>query len=180
MLRTFTALLAIGLFGCGGGTVTPSSLVTDVQDVGDAASVAVVTAAALEATGAISAADAQLVENVGAGVAADCDKSITELQSADSSTVMVSKVVGYFEATGISTAGLSPQATALVVAISAAVQVLLNQLKSPTVAAAAAMAREASPTVALSRNDRKALSSVQVKARTTVVAANGWKPRHAK
>jgi hypothetical protein len=177
--RTIICVLAALLVGCG-GPVTPTSLITDLQAVGDAASVAVVTAEALQVAGVIPASVAQTVISAGQATAAAVTQSVTELGSTDSNPMKISRIILYFTAVPINTAGMPPAAAALIGAISAAVQVLLTDLGNAQVVSAAKAAPQVSPITLLTNGDKIALKAINTKAMATLTAAETWEAAHGK
>jgi hypothetical protein len=165
------ALLVV-FSGCGG------LIVQDLNYVGDAASVAEITATALQATGVISQQVAQVVITTAQQAATAVSQSITEVESSDPNPIKITKVSAYFAAVVINGAGLPPQALTLVNAISAAIQVLLSQLNSQTVVTAAQSAPRSNLSLVLTNRDRLALGTIKAKADQTYKAAGEWLAGH--
>ena len=161
ILAVFMALvLTFSLVGCG----STSQLVTALNAVADASSVAVVLTETLAGTGKIDPAVATQVANYAQGVTTAVQESIAELSSADTNPVKITKITADFAAVAAPAfgPGTSPQIQAAIQAVSAAVQLFLNQLHQPTVLTLA----KVSPVkaVKLSVGDKSALKSINKKA----------------
>jgi hypothetical protein len=92
----------------------------------------------------------------------------------------ISRIILYFTAVPINTAGMPPAAAALIGAISAAVQVLLTDLGNAQVVSAAKAAPQVSPITLLTNGDKIALKAINTKAMATLTAAETWEAAHGK
>jgi hypothetical protein len=166
ILATFMAgILALTTVGC-----TPTSnLVTTLNAVADAASVAVVVAQGLAAAGKISPADAALIATYASGVSTAVTESITELSSSDTNPIKITKISGFFAAVAVPAI---PGGSALAPYITAIVQVVtqfIGQLNSSTVLTAAKVAPKAP--LKLTMGDKMALHKTKKKADATIAVA---------
>jgi len=158
------------LTGC--GTTTPSNLVTALNAVGDAASVAVVVTQALVATGAVSPDVAAQVSTYATGVSGAVTTSIAELNSTDTNPVKIANITAAFAKVVAPAFGTNaPAVQAAITAVQTAIDIFLQQLGSQTATMAAAKAPTVSPMLALSRADKSLLKKIETKAEATKVAA---------
>ena len=172
MKSIVSALLVCTLLLTGCGTSTPSNLVTALNAVGDAASVAVVVTQALVATGTVSQDVATKVSTYATGVSGAVTTSIAELNSTDTNPVKIANITAAFAKVAVPAFGSNaPAVTAAITAVQVAIDLFLNQLGSPVVAAAAKAAPKVSPMVALNHADKSLLKKIGAKAEATKTAA---------
>ena len=163
------ACLSFGTVGCSNQT---STLITSLNAVAEASSVAVVVVAGLQAAGKVSDADAALVTTLSVQVGTASNKSIAELNSADSNPQKITVISALFANivipqfnTGLSAATVN----GIVQAVAGAIQVFLGQLHGNAVLTAA----HAYPTepIKLSRGDKNTIKAIQKKIAETNAAA---------
>jgi hypothetical protein len=167
LFLVFTLLLA----GC--GKVTPSSLVTALNAVADAANVAVVVTSSLVVSGTVSQSVATQVQTYATGIDQAVAASIAELNSADTNPVKIANISAAFAKVAAPAFGTqAPAITAAISAVTAAVDIFLQQLNSNGVLTAAKAAPKVSPALVLSHGDKSMLKKIQTKvAATNVLAA---------
>jgi hypothetical protein len=165
MMKSIVSVLLVCvllLVGC-----TPpntSQLVTALNAVADASSVAVVVTGSLVAVGKVSPDVAAQVANYSQGVNGAVTVSIAELNSADTNPVKISKISAAFAAVAAPAFGdKSPQVAAAIQAVSAAINIFLNQLHSSGVLKLAAAAPHAKPMDLLKKGDKAALKKTAAK-----------------
>jgi hypothetical protein len=172
MKSIVSVLLVCTLILAGCGTSTPSNLVTALNAIGDAASVAVVVTEALVATGSVSPDVAAKVSVYATGVSGAVTTSIAELNSTDTNPVKIANITAAFAKVAVPAFGSNaPAVSAAISAVQAALDIFLQQLNSPVVAAAAKAAPTASPMLVLNRADKSLLKKIGIKAEATKVAA---------
>ncbi len=171
VVAVFMALvLCLASVGCGNGT--QSNLITALNAVADAASVAVVVVDGLAATGKISPADAALVATYVTSVGTATNQSITELNSTDTNSVKIGKITGYFAVVAAPALppSIGPLIGPIISAVVTTIDLFIHQLNGPAVVTAAAAAPRAA--IKLTGADKAALKSIQKKtAETTAKAA---------
>lgn len=173
MMKSIVSILLVGtllLVGC--GTTTPSTLITALNAVGDAASVAVVVTQALVATGTVSPSVAAQVSTYATGVSNAVTTSITELNSTDINTVKIANITAAFAQVVVPVFGTNaPAVQAAISAVQVAVDIFLQQLNSTAVVSAAKANPTVAPTLVLTRTDKSLLKKIETKAEATKVAA---------
>jgi hypothetical protein len=162
-------VLTLGSVACTPPTV--STLVTTLSAVSDAASVAVVVAGTLTATGTLSPEEAGLVSTYATAVSTATTKSITELNSTDTNVVKVTVITEAFAVVAAPAFGpnVSPQIIAVTNAIGTAVQLFLNQLHASGALKMARLAPHA--VIKLEKGDKAKLKAIMVKATETSAKA---------
>lgn len=175
MLKSIVSVLLVSvllLAGCG-GTVTPSTLVTALNAVADAANVAVVVTSTLVATGKVDQSVADQVQLYATGVDGAVTASIAELNSTDTNPVKIANITAAFAKVAAPAFGANaPAVTAAIRAVTATINIFLQQLSSPSVMKAAMAAPKVAPTIVLSKGDKSMLKKIQTKvAATNALAA---------
>jgi len=138
-----------------------------LQSITIAASVAVPTIAALEASGKVNTIDAKLALTYAGLVSTAASKASVELQSSDTNTVKINNIIGYFEPIAAPSIGSSsPQVFAAVSAISSAVTLFIGELKSGQITVTASRNAPAPIKVSidslkLSRSDKNVLKDIK-------------------
>lgn len=131
MLKSIVSVLLVCtllMVGC-----TPpntSQLVTALNAVSDAASVAVVVTSGLVAFGQVDPAVGDQVATYATGVTQAVSTSIAELNSADTNPVKIDVITAAFAKVAAPAIGNVPQVNAVIDAVSAAVKNFLNNLTS--------------------------------------------------
>lgn len=163
-----TLALCIFTVGCS----TTSTLVTTLDAVSDAASVAVVVTQGLVATGSVDQTTANEVASYCTAVSTAVNESITELNSTDTNAVKIDLIVADFTQVATPAFGSdASQVSAAISAVSSAIQLFLNELHSTNVLLAAQTHPTAPLSLAMNRADRSTLKRIQAKtARTLAVA----------
>ena len=165
-------LLCLASAGCGSGTT--SGLITALNVVSDAANVAVVLTSSLAAAGKVDPAVAAEVSAYATGIGTAVNTAVAELDSSDPNPQKILIITTAFANVAVPALGSNvPEVSAVITAVSAAVQVLLSQLNSPGVTALARTAPTAVP--ALTRADKSALSSIKKKTAETLAKATALK-----
>jgi len=172
------AVLCLTTIGCGGSTT--SNLVTALNAVADAASVAVVVTQGLVSTGTVSQADATLVATYSTAISTAASQSITELGTTDTNVVKIGKITADFAAVVAPNVPGGAAIAPLILAITSAVQIFMSQLNSAPVVAAAKAAPHAPVSLVLSGADKTLLKKTQATAASTVLKANVLKASVAK
>lgn len=168
------------------GCTSQQKVVTALQGVSIAASVAVPTIIALEASGKINAADAKLALTYAGLVSTASSKATAELQSNDPSNTKISVIIADFEPIAAPSIGSSsPEVFAAVNAISSAVTLLVSELKSGQITVTTSRNAPTSVKVAidnlkLSRSDKNVLKQVKKTCEGLVVQVNTWRPQLVK
>jgi len=159
------------LTGC--GTITPSTLVTALNAVADAANVAVVVTSGLVATGTVSQAVATQVQTYATGVDGAVTTSIAELNSTDTNPVKIANITAAFAKVATPEFGTNaPAVSAVISAVTAALDIFLQQLNSTAVTSLAKANPTVAPTLLMSRGDKSMLKKIQAKvAETNALAA---------
>jgi hypothetical protein len=141
-----------------------SQLVTALNAVADASSVAVVVTGSLASLGKLSPDVASQVATYSQGVNGAVTVSIAELSSLDSNPVKITKISTAFAAVATPAFGdKSPQVGAAIQAVSAAINIFLNQLHSAGVLKLAVAAPHAKPMDLLKKGDKATLKKTQAK-----------------
>lgn len=150
-----------------------SQLITALNAVADASSVAVVVTQSLVALGKVDQATADKVATYATAVDGAVTTSIAELNSTDTNAIKISKVSAAFAAVAAPAFGTqAPAITAAIAAVEAAVNIFLNQLNSSGVLTAAKVAPNVKPTSLMVKGDKVLLKKVQAKvAETNALAA---------
>lgn len=168
ILAVFMAsVMALASVGCG---TTTSNLITALNAVSDAASVAVVVTQALVATGAVSQADANLVSTYATGVATAVNTSTTELNSKDSNAEKIAVITTAFAE--VAAPALGPNSATIEAAIQAVVStisIFIAQLNSSTVVTAAKLVPHAP--IVLNSADKAMIKKIKAKTALTLAAA---------
>lgn len=163
-----------------------SSQLTEVvalQAVSVAASAAVPTIIALEATGKVSSADATLAINYAGLVGKAASEASTELASSDTTQVKITAIIGYFEPIAAPSIGSSsPDVFAAVSAIEGAVSLFLTALKSDqtTVSAVRGAAAVKVANLKLGLKDKHIVNQVKKQSDATCAKVGAWKPVQTK
>lgn len=174
MFKSFVSVLLVCmllLVGC-----TPpntSQLVTALNAVADASSVAVVVTQSLVALGKVSPDVAAQVATYSTGVNQAVTTSVAELNSTDTNPIKITKISAAFAAVAAPAFGSqSPAISAAVSAISVAIELFLNQLNSAGVLKMAARAPNVAPASLMLKGDKDLLKKIQEKvAETNAMAA---------
>lgn len=174
MMKSIISVLLVCvllLVGC-----TPpntSQLVTALNAVAEASSVAVVVTQSLVGLGKVDQDTANLVAVYAQGVDKAVATSIVELNSADTNAIKISKITAAFALVATPAFGANaPQIAAAVQAVSAAINIFLGQLNSSGMLKMAAAAPNVKPASLLSKGDKAMLKKTQSKvAETDALAA---------
>ena len=168
-MKSIVSVLMVGvllLVGC-----TPpstSQLSTALNAVADASSVAVVVTQSLVAIGKVSPEVANQVAVYSQSVNNAVTTSVAELNSTDTNPVKISKISAAFAAIAAPAFGTqAPAVTAVIQAVSAAVNIFLNQLHSSSVVKLAAAAPHAKPMSLLKKEDKTVLKKAVAKCAET-------------
>jgi nitrate/nitrite-specific signal transduction histidine kinase len=158
------------MVGC---TPNTSNLVTALNAVADASSVAVVVTQALVALGKVSPDVGNQVGVYSTAVDQAVTTSIAELNSTDINSVKIADITAAFAKVVTPAFGTqAPEITAVVNAVVAAVDIFLNQLNSTGVLTAAKVAPKVAPASLLAKGDKTMLKKIQTKvAETNALAA---------
>jgi len=154
------------------GCTSQQKVVVALQAITIAASVAVPTIAALQASGKINSTDATLALNYAGLVSSAASKTSVELQSSDVNTVKINTIIGYFEPIAAPSIGSSsPQVFAAVSAISSAVTLFIGELQSGQITVTASRNQPTSAEISinslkLSRADKCVLRDIKKSADT--------------
>ena len=168
VVAVFMALV-MGLFSVGCGTA--SNLVTLLNAVADAASVATVVAAGLAATGTISQTDATAVATYATEVSTAVNQSVTELGTTDTNPVKITDITGYFAAAIAPNFSGGSALVPVIQAIVTTVTQFISQLTSSTVLTAARVAPTVSVSLVLTRADKSLLKKTKATATATIASA---------
>ncbi|MGA7409266.1 MAG: hypothetical protein WBW33_02210 [Bryobacteraceae bacterium] len=176
---TFAVLMALVLclasVGCWSGTT--SGLITALNVVSDAANVAVVLTSSLAAAGKVDPAVAAEVSAYATGIGTAVNTAVSELDSSDPNPQKILVITTAFANVTVPAFGPNaPEVSAVINAVSAAVQVLLSQLNSTGLTAMARTAPTA--TVSLTWPDKSALKAIKKKTAETLVKAAALKAIH--
>lgn len=157
---TFLVTILSTLLFEGCSTSTPSISLTVVSDACVAATVAI---PILEASGVLPSGIGNIILAYTGAVSDAASQSSTELLSTDSPAVQATKIIGYFSAVAVPALGptVGPEVQSIVNAISAAVDLFVQQFKSP--AAQKAIKSGALDHQKLSMGERHALGSLKGK-----------------
>jgi len=168
MIAVFMAfVMALCSVGCGTPT---SNLIVALNAVSDAASVAVVVTQALVATGKVDQATANLVATYSASVGTAVNTATTELNSTDTNAVKIEKVTAAFAAVAAPAFGANaPEILAAINAVTAAINIFIQQLQGTSVTAAAKAAPHAP--IVLSHNDKMMIKKIHTKTAEMMAAA---------
>jgi hypothetical protein len=149
-----------------------SQLVTALNAVADASSVAVVVTQSLVALNKVSPDVANEVATYSQGVSTAVTTSVAELNSSDSNPVKISKITAAFAAVSAPAFGTqAPAVTAAIQAVSTAINIFLNQLQSSGVLKAAAVAPGVKPVDLLKKGDKATLKKAVAKCAETSAKA---------
>lgn len=176
MLAVFmAAVMCFTTVGCGNAP-TPSQLVTALNTVADAASVAVVVTQSLVATGKVDAEIGVQVSVYAQGIGTAVNTSIAELNGPAPNPQKIQAIVAAFAKVATPAFGeKAPQVNAAIEAVSAAVKIFLNNLQSSGVLKAAKDHPNASPNIVLSKSDKATLKLTQSKIADTLAKAAALK-----
>jgi hypothetical protein len=173
MMKTIVSIFLVCtllLVGC-----TPpntSQLVTALNAVSDASSVAVVVTQSLVALGKVSPDVANEVAVYSQGVSGAVTTSVAELSSADPNPVKISKITAAFAAVAAPAFGTNaPAVSAAIQAVSTAINIFLNQLSSAGVLKMAAAAPGVKPMSLLGKGDKAMLKKAVAKCSETSAKA---------
>lgn len=120
-----TVVLCISMVGC-----STSNLVTALNAVSDASSVAVVVTSSLVALGKVSPDVAAQVSTYAQGVSKAVTVANAELNSSDTNPVKITVITAAFAQVATPAFSNAPEVSAAISAVSVAVQIFLNQLTS--------------------------------------------------
>jgi hypothetical protein len=169
MLKSIVSVLLVCtllMVGC-----TPpntSQLVTALNAVADASSVAVVVTESLVALGKVSPQVAAQVSTYATGVNGAVTTSIAELNSTDPNPVKITKITAAFAAVATPAFGTqAPAITAAINAVATAVEIFLGQLNSSTTVKLAKVAPKVAPTSLMVKGDKDLLKKIQAKVAET-------------
>jgi hypothetical protein len=176
MKSTLAVLMALILcltsVGCGSGTT--SGLITALNVVSDAANVAVVLTSSLAAAGKVDPAVAAEVSAYATGIGTAVNTAVSELKSSDPNPQKILIITTAFANVAVPAFGPNaPEISAVIAAVSAAVQLLLSQLNSAGLTALARTAPTATPS--LTRADKSALKAIQKQTAETLAKAAALK-----
>lgn len=168
ILAVFMAcVMCLASVGCGTPT---SNLITALNAVSDAASVAVVVTQALVATGQVDQATANLVSTYATSVSNAVNTSTTELNSKDTNAQKIAVITAAFAAVAAPAFGANaPAVLAAINAVTAAINIFISQLNSSTVVTAAKAAPHAP--IVLNSADKAMLKKIKAKTAQTLAAA---------
>lgn len=161
-------VLSVSLIAC---QTSATPLVTSLNAVADAASVAVVAAAAFEAAGKLSPATATEIENLSSAVHTSVLATETELATTDTNIQKITVITQDFQPV-LKFVVTGPDAVllqAVVVAVTTTAQLFLGQLNSTPVLMAAKLAPKAP--IKLTHGDKVAMKAMNAKLVVTAAQA---------
>ena len=165
-------VLCLASVGCGLGTT--SGLITALNVVSDAANVAVVLTSSLAAAGKVDPAVAAEVSAYATGIGTAVNTAVSELNSSDPNPQKILVITTAFANVAVPALGVNaPEVSAVIKAVSVAVQLFLSQLNSAGVTALARTAPAAA--IRLTGADKSALKAIHKKTAETLAKAAALK-----
>lgn len=171
MMKSIVSVLLVStllLVGC--TPPTTSNLITALNAVSDASSVAVVVTSSLVALGKLDPAVAAQVSMYSTGVSQAVNVSVAELNGPDSNPTKIATITAAFAKVAAPAFGSNaPEVSAAIDAVSAAIKIFVNQLTSSGLLKLA----KAAPTakITLTSGDKTVLKQITKKTAQTQLAA---------